>query len=570
MFNPRKWLGDRSAALTLAALALPGLAALWIGIQIHHETRAAAESARAGFARLMAAEDLQGRTQAAALALRDGLSDPGPRAWDRFDEAIARLQVALQDLRDLTPPGDTSIQPLAQMIVRGIEIWREFRELDRLDRTQEALDRMAQSDYRANGARVVAAVRQLIADERAAAIARQNAHESNIDRLLAVLAVSGTALAGLLVLALRMNARDAAKRAAESQRWRLALDSMSDGLLYYDADGLLAMSNPRVHTMFPQIADIFVPGTHFAAVLRRANAVGILTDPAGIEAHIERRVKERQTPVQRRELALTDGRTILIREANTSDGGRLLVLSDVTAEKSADRAKADFVSTVSHELRTPLTSISGALALVGAGAAGDMPPKARQLVDIANRNAERLARLVDDLFQVQRLEAPIDDLKLVPVPLDALLERAAREIGPMALKRGVHVARTGQVPGDALVWGDEHRLIQVLHNLLSNAVKFSPAGERVELAARRGSDHWRIAVSDRGPGIPPAFRAQVFQRFAQADSGDTRARGGTGLGLSIAKAIVDKLGGRISFETEMGTGTTFTIEISAAEPERSA
>ncbi len=570
MFNPRKWLGDRSAALTLAALALPGLAALWIGLEIHRETRAAAEAARAGFVRLAAVEDLQGRIQAAALTMRDGLSDPGPRAWDRFDEAVARLQVVLQRLRDLTRPGDPPVEPLAQMIARGIEVWREFRELDRLGRTQEALDRITQSEYRTNGSQVVAAMRQMIADERAAAIARQDEHEIRIDRLLMALAAAGAALAGLLVLALRINARDAEKRAAESQRWRLALDSMSDGLLYYDADGLLAMSNPRVHAMFPQIADIFVPGTHFAAVLRRANAVGILADPAGIEAHIERRREERRSPTQRRELALTDGRMILIREANTSDGGRLLVLSDVTAEKSADRAKADFVSTVSHELRTPLTSISGALALVGAGAAGDMPAKARQLVDIANRNAERLARLVDDLLQVQRLEAPIDDLKLVPVPLDALLERAAREIGPMALKRGVHVARTGHVPGDALVWGDEHRLIQVLHNLLSNAVKFSPAGERVELAARRGGDHWRIAVSDRGPGIPPAFRSQVFQRFAQADSGDTRARGGTGLGLSIAKAIVDKLGGRISFETEMGTGTTFTVELSIAEAEKSA
>ncbi len=569
MMNPRKWLVDRSAALTLAALALPGLVALWIGVDIHRETRAAAEAARAGFVRLTAVEDMQGRLQSAALAMRDGLNDPGPRAWDRFDDAVARLQVALQNLRDLTRPGDPSVEPLAQMIVRGIELWREFRELDRLNRTQEALDRITQSDYRVNSDRIVDAVRQLILDERAAAIARQSEHEINIDRKLVWLAISGAVLACLLVLALRMNARDAEKRAADAQRWRLALDTMSDGLIYYDENGALVMSNPRVGAMFPQIADVFVPGMRFDEVLRRAHAAGILNDPAGIDAHIERRREERRMATQRRELALTDGRTILIREANTSEGGRLLVLSDVTAEKSADRAKADFVSTVSHELRTPLTSISGALALVGAGTAGDMAPKARQLVDIANRNAERLARLVDDLLQVQRLEAPIDDLKLVPVPLDALLDRAAREIGPMALKRGVHVARTGHVPDDVLVWGDEHRLIQVLHNLLSNAVKFSPAGERVELAARRGGDHWRVAVSDRGPGIPPAFRGQVFQRFAQADSGDTRARGGTGLGLSIAKAIVDKLGGRISFETEMGTGTTFTVELSTAAAERS-
>jgi signal transduction histidine kinase len=216
-------------------------------------------------------------------------------------------------------------------------------------------------------------------------------------------------------------------------------------------------------------------------------------------------------------------------------------------------------------LRTPLTSISGALALIGAGAAGELGPKARQLVDIAGRNAERFARLVDDLLHVQRLEAPIDDIVAVPVPLERLLERAAAEISPMALKRGVRVARTGGVPDEARVLGDEHRLIQVLHNLLSNAVKFSPAGERVDLSARKVEGMWRISVSDRGPGIPPAFRARVFGRFAQAQGGDTRAHGGTRLGLSIAKAIVDKLDGRISFETEMGTGTTFTVELAAAE-----
>jgi signal transduction histidine kinase len=565
MGNAGKWLGDRSAALTLAALALPGLVALWIGFEINRETTYAAEAARTGFARLAAIEEMRDRIQLAGLHLRDGLSSNDPAIWDRFDEAVARVQIALQAIRETTGPGQSPIDPVAQMIARRIETWRELRELDRLGRFGEALTRITHPTYRAAGVEIVEATLLVLDRERTAAITRQGDHEDRIETLLAFLAICAATLAGLLALALRTGARDAGRRAENADRLRLSLESMTDGLLYYDKDGRLAMSNPRMHELFPEITDVFVPGTHFETVLRRAHSAGLLVDPDGIDAHIERRHTERRLPTQRRELPLADGRTILIRETMTSDGGRLLVLSDVTAEKSADRAKNDFVSTVSHELRTPLTSISGALALVGAGAAGELGSKARQLVDIANRNADRLARLVDDLLQVQRLEAPIDDIRMVAVPLDALLERAAREIGPMALKRGVHVVRTGQVPAGAGVRGDEHRLIQVLHNLLSNAVKFSPAGERVELAARRADGHWRIAVSDRGPGIPPAFRGQVFQRFAQADSGDTRARGGTGLGLSIAKAIVDKLSGRISFETEMGTGTTFTVELLTAE-----
>jgi signal transduction histidine kinase len=383
--------------------------------------------------------------------------------------------------------------------------------------------------------------------------------------------LAGAACAGLAALACLMIALVAARRAtraltADRERLRVALDAMNEGILFYGPDERITLVNPRMAETFPELADLLVPGSHADDVIRRGFALGLY--PGGDEeAYIARRREERRTPQIRRELALNDGRTILIRESVTPGGGRVLLYTDATQEKAADRAKADFVSTVSHELRTPLTSISGALALIGAGAAGELGPKARQLVDIAGRNAERLTRLVDDLLHVQRLEAPIDDIVAVPVPLEALLERAAAEIAPMALKRGVRIARAGAVPPEARVMGDEHRLIQVLHNLLSNAVKFSPAGERVDLTARPDGGMWRISVSDRGPGIPPAFRAQVFRRFAQADAGDTRARGGTGLGLSIAKAIVDKLDGRISFETEMGTGTTFTVELAAAEAE---
>jgi signal transduction histidine kinase len=375
---------------------------------------------------------------------------------------------------------------------------------------------------------------------------------------IAAIASFGWGLAGAL--------RAAAELTADRERLRVAFDAMNEGILFYGPDARITLVNPRMIETFPQLADVLVPGMHADDVVRQGYARGIYVG-GDVETYLAKRRVERRTPEARRELALADGRTILIRETATPDGGRVLLYTDATQEKAAERAKADFISTVSHELRTPLTSISGALALIGGGVAGGLGPKARQLIDIAGRNAERLARLVDDLLNVQRLEAPIDDIVAAPVPLDPLLERAAAEIAPMALKRGVRIARAGSVPAEARVLGDEHRLIQVLHNLLSNAVKFSPAGERVDLTARKVEGMWRISVSDRGPGIPPAFHARVFARFAQAQGGDTRAYGGTGLGLAIAKAIVDKLDGRISFETEMGTGTTFTVELAAAESE---
>jgi signal transduction histidine kinase len=521
-----------AGALAAAAIAL---AFGWSAQRSVWELRAAAGTDSVA----AAIKDARARLRTAALAARDALAAGAPDRWAEADEESARALLGIETAR----AQGRAVEDVAAPVARRLEQWREFRELQRVGRADEALRRIGDPAYAERTAAIRVAFDRLIGAEREAAAALA----ARAGALLA-----GAAAAGVAALT------------ADRERLRVAFDAMNQGILFYGPDARITLVNPRMVETFPQLADVLVPGTHADDVVRRGFALGLYAE-TDVDAYPSKRRAERRTPGARRELALADGRTILVRGSAAPDGGRVLLYTDATQEKAAERAKADFVSTVSHELRTPLTSISGALALIGAGAAGELGPKARQLVDIAGRNAERFARLVDDLLHVQRLEAPIDDIVAVPVPLERLLERAAAEISPMALKRGVRVARTGGVPDEARVLGDEHRLIQVLHNLLSNAVKFSPAGERVDLSARKVEGMWRISVSDRGPGIPPAFRARVFGRFAQAQGGDTRAHGGTRLGLSIAKAIVDKLDGRISFETEMGTGTTFTVELAAAE-----
>jgi signal transduction histidine kinase len=551
---------EKTLRLALAGAAVAAVLAAVLGWFVQRaivETRASA-GAEAGI--VAAIEEAQFHLQAADLAARDGLAGGAPVRWAEFDEAIARVMRAVETAR----AQGRAVDGLSAQIARRVEQWREFREFQRLGRADEALRRIADPAYAERNAAIRIGLARLIEDERRAADERANAVVMRASALLAGAALAGAAALAGLGLALAAARRTRAALTADRERLRVALDAMNEGILFYGPDERITLVNPRMVETFSELADLLVVGTHADDLIRRGFAVGLYAGE-DIEAYIERRRIQRRESGGRRELSLADGRTILVRENATPDGGRVLLYTDISQEKAADRAKADFVSTVSHELRTPLTSISGALALVGSGAAGDLGPKARQLVEIAGRNAERLARLVDDLLNVQRLEAPIDDILPVPVPLEPLLERAAVEIAPMALKRGVRIVRAGAVAADARVSGDEHRLIQVLHNLLSNAVKFSPAGERVDLSARKVGGMWRISVSDRGPGIPAAFRAQVFRRFAQAEGGDTRARGGTGLGLSIAKAIVDKLDGRISFETEMGTGTTFTVELAAAD-----
>lgn len=237
------------------------------------------------------------------------------------------------------------------------------------------------------------------------------------------------------------------------------------------------------------------------------------------------------------------------------------VARDIQERKRVEQMKNDFVSVVSHELRTPLTSIRGSLGLIAGGVAGELPEKAQMLVEIAAKNCERLVRLINDILDVEKIESGTMGFRFAALELMPLVEQAVEVNRAYAEELGVELRIVEPVDG-ARVWADADRVLQVMTNLLSNAAKFSPRGETVEIAARRGeAGTLRVAVTDHGPGIPPEFQPLVFERFAQADSSSTRQKGGTGLGLSISKAIAERHGGRVSFESEPGVATTFTFEL---------
>ncbi len=235
---------------------------------------------------------------------------------------------------------------------------------------------------------------------------------------------------------------------------------------------------------------------------------------------------------------------------------------DITERKKLDSMKNEFISTVSHELRTPLTSIRGALGLVVGKHASALPDKARQLLDTANRNSERLTLLINDILDLEKIESGQLGFDLRALDLAALARQALVANEGYGQQHGVSL-RLVQAPVCAMVQADELRLLQVFANLISNAVKYSPQGATVDLVLAPGQrpDTVRVRVQDHGPGIPAEFRSRMFQRFAQADSSDTRRRGGTGLGLSITKAIVERHGGSIGFSTVEHMGTEFYFEL---------
>jgi PAS domain S-box-containing protein len=233
---------------------------------------------------------------------------------------------------------------------------------------------------------------------------------------------------------------------------------------------------------------------------------------------------------------------------------------DITAQLEAERLKKEFTSTLSHELRTPLTSIIGSLQLINAGIFGEVPKDMSELTEVAERNGQRLLDLINDILDIEKIESGKLTLNPEVLRVDELVREA------MLLNKGfgdrfkVRFQARGELTARE-VTADHKRLLQVMTNLLSNAAKFSPEGETVEITTEEAAEWLRVAVHDRGPGIPEGFRARIFGRFNQADSTTSRQKGGTGLGLAICKRLIEMMQGRIGFQDRDGGGTTFWFEL---------
>ncbi|MEZ4313773.1 MAG: PAS domain-containing sensor histidine kinase [Polyangiaceae bacterium] len=243
--------------------------------------------------------------------------------------------------------------------------------------------------------------------------------------------------------------------------------------------------------------------------------------------------------------------------------GYAFIARDITEQRAIEQMKDDFVSMVSHELRTPLTAIRGALGLAAGGVAGEVPEGVGELLHIAHSNTERLLRIVNDILDLHRLESGALDLSLAPVDVLAIVRRAVELMSPVAKESDVSFL-VPERARSALILADFERWVQILVNLMSNAVKYSPGGATVEIDVAVREERVRVSVIDRGPGIPEEFRARIFQKFSQAQTGNIRG-GGTGLGLSIVKSLVDLHGAAIGYEPAPGGGTAFWVEQAICE-----
>lgn len=331
--------------------------------------------------------------------------------------------------------------------------------------------------------------------------------------------------------------------AALAQRQRVIHDNILDVVLTLSEQGRIEESNLAAQRLFGR-EQTQLTGLTCEQVLGAS-----LPDLMGMQETLLRRADGSEFPAE------------LVFSSWVEQGRpqHTLVIRDLTERRRIERMKDEFLATVSHELRTPLTSVLGALGLLASGAAGALPKAALMLAEVAQRNGQRLSRLIDDVLDLTKLEGNQMVLQLRPTALDALLPEALSSNQGYAQQAGVKLTlELAQACPPVQV--DADRFLQVMANLLSNAIKHSTAGDTVRVRLGCSAHGVRVSVIDTGPGVDAQFRSRMFEKFSQADGSDQRAKGGTGLGLYVCRLFVERMGGRISCDSAPGQGATFSLD----------
>jgi PAS domain S-box-containing protein len=358
----------------------------------------------------------------------------------------------------------------------------------------------------------------------------------------------------------RRAAQDALRISEE--RFRLLVNGVNDHALFMiDPEGLVTNWNAGAERMAGYTAEEVIGRNFFHFHTKDEQAEGI---PQRLLAQARETGRSESQGWRVRKDGTQFWAESIIHAVRADDGtlmGFAKITRDISERKRIEQLKDEFVSTVNHELRTPLTSIAGSLGLLAGGAGGELQPGAARLISIAHANCQRLIRLINDMLDVEKIQSGKMRFEMTRLALADVTRRCIESMRDYDGQSNVKIAFSAGENTE--VRADSDRIMQVLTNLISNAMKFSPPDGHVHASVRRVDRMVRLCVRDEGPGIPDEFRARIFSKFAQADSSDTRQKGGTGLGLVITKEIVDRHGGRLWFESEVGKGTSFFVDLPA-------
>lgn len=331
------------------------------------------------------------------------------------------------------------------------------------------------------------------------------------------------------------------------------MNSMREGMLMVDDSMRIVASNPAAHNIFTEVegriesrrlSDLTRnPSIHnaFRAALERGERAEVKVEVSG---------NDRRT---------FDLRVAPLRSSMGSEAhGALGIFFDITRLERLERVRQEFLSNVSHELRTPLTAIIAFVETLEEGAIEDSQNN-RRFLSVIRKNASRMHNLIDDILELSAIEAGMVTIEPQPVRLFSLIEDVTTALASHAQSRNVTLHN--EVETDTIIYAEARRLEQMMSNLVDNAIKFNRAGGAIWIRHESGVMRDRIRVTDTGEGIPSEHLPRIFERFYRVDRARSREMGGTGLGLAIVKHLARAHGGEATVQSEVGAGTTFTIEL---------
>lgn len=342
----------------------------------------------------------------------------------------------------------------------------------------------------------------------------------------------------------------------ERARAALALTHVADGVFMVDQDGFVRLWNPAAETITGLRADDVVGG-RVSDVIPGWEELDSRLPDSPVRAPAAPRAETLPVEIEGRELWLSITGVGL-------EEGTVYAFRDLTEERALEKVRSDFVSTISHELRTPLASVYGAaVTLSRRGSELDEEQRGRLIAVIASE-AERLARIVNDILLASRLDSQTLVFSIETCNAFEALQRAV-EAAQTYLPERIEL-RLSEPDGAPPVAADPEKLRQVLGNLIDNAVKYSPGGGLVQISVEGRGRRVRFTVADEGIGIPPEESERIFEKFYRLDPDLLQGVGGTGLGLYISRELVRRMGGVIWVESQLGEGSTFYVELPRAEP----
>ncbi|MDP3791867.1 MAG: ATP-binding protein [Candidatus Omnitrophota bacterium] len=343
----------------------------------------------------------------------------------------------------------------------------------------------------------------------------------------------------------------AGKISYEEAKLDAVISSMFEGVILTDKSGNIIMINPSLRKLF--FIDSSAEGKRLIEVVRNND----------IQDMVDRIMREKNALIT--EIATNTPEEKIVRISgvpiikNGTMEGIILVFHDITELKRLERVRQDFVANVSHELRTPLSNIKGYSETLLGGAIEDKP-HAMDFINIIYRESDRLAKLIDDLLDISRIESGKMKMVLLSIDSKIVVTKVLEILKKSAHDKSINI--TIDIPGNLpKVLADESRLTQAVLNLMDNAIKYTPKEGSIKIHGSQDNGFVKLDVSDTGIGIPEKDLPRIFERFYRVDKARSRELGGTGLGLSIVKHIIQAHGGEVWVKSAPGNGSIFSFTI---------